>query len=604
MSGTDTDETGEPTPTGESLDRLQQNLEKIEKLSNRMVSALSQRGPSDAGLEGPGQDLYMKASAAYFSEMMANPAKLMEAQAQYWGKALTHFIEAQQELAKGQFTVPEDETPKDKRFSNPLWQTHPYFNFIKQQYLMSAQAIEGAVQGLDGLEAKDKRRVEFFARQIVDLFSPTNYLATNPDALERAVETDGQSLVQGMENLVRDIEAHRGNLMPTLSDPEAFSLGKDIATSPGQVVFRNAMMELIQYAPSTEKVQRTPLIVFPPWINKFYILDLKQKNSLINWIVAQGYTLFVVSWKNPDASYADVSLDDYVEQGYLAAINEVKAITGEAKVNAVGYCIAGTTLAATLALLKRRGDTSIKSATFFTALTDFSEQGEFTPFLEDDFVDAIERQVAETGILESHFMSRTFSYLRANDLIYGPAVRSYMLGEAPPAFDLLHWNGDSTNLPGKMAVQYLRDLCQDNKLAHGTLELLGESLSLDDVQVPVCSIACETDHIAAWRDCYRGFTQMASKNKTFVLSQSGHIAGIVNPPSKGKYGHYTSDDYTLEPEAWQEAAEFTPGSWWPRWEAWLKKQSGRQVAAREIDAAAQKKYPAAPGDYAREPASF
>ena len=604
MTTKETDAAETEAAQSEQLERLNENLAKVEELSSRLVAAFSRKKSVPASLQGPGQDLYMKAAAAYMAEMMSNPSKILEHQISFWGKSLKHYVEAQQALAQGKLAAPPDETPDDRRFSNPLWQSHPYFNFIKQQYLMNAEAMEQAIGDLEGLDAKEKKRGEYFSRQIVDMFSPTNFLGTNPEALSRAVETDGASLVQGLENLVRDIEANDGDVVVTLADKEAFQVGKNLATTEGSVVYRNRMFELIQYAPSTEKVQRTPLIVFPPWINKFYILDLKQKNSLINWIVAQGYTLFVVSWKNPDASYADVSLDDYVEQGYLAAINEVKAITGEAKVNAVGYCIAGTTLAATMALLKRRGDTSIKSATFFTALTDFSEQGEFTPFLEDDFVDAIERQVAETGILESHFMSRTFSYLRANDLIYGPAVRSYMLGEAPPAFDLLHWNGDSTNLPGKMAVQYLRDLCQDNKLAHGTLELLGESLSLDDVQVPVCSIACETDHIAAWRDCYRGFTQMASKNKTFVLSQSGHIAGIVNPPSKGKYGHYTSDDYTLEPEAWQAAAEFTPGSWWPRWEVWLKKQSGRKVAAREIDAAAQKKYAAAPGDYAREPASF
>jgi polyhydroxyalkanoate synthase len=301
-----------------------------------------------------------------------------------------------------------------------LWKTHPYFNFVKHQYLLGAKAIEDAVADFEGLDETDKARVEFFANQMIDLFSPTNYLATNPDALERAVETEGMSLVQGLENMVRDIESHHGELLPTLADPDAFEVGKNIATTEGSVVYRNRMMELIQYAPTTETVHRTPLVIFPPWINKFYIMDLKPQNSLIRWIVDQGYTLFVVSWKNPDASYADVGLEQYVEEGYLEAVRVAREITGEKQVNAVGYCIAGTTLSATLALLKKRGEKPIKSATFFTTLTDFSDQGEFTVFLQDDFVDAIERQVEAEGMLDSYYMSKTFSFLRAKDLSMAP----------------------------------------------------------------------------------------------------------------------------------------------------------------------------------------
>ncbi|MEM7722126.1 MAG: class I poly(R)-hydroxyalkanoic acid synthase [Pseudomonadota bacterium] len=585
---------------GENLDRLNENLAKVEDLSKRLVAALSHRHSGDAGLQGPGQELYMKAGMAYWNEMMTNPAKLMEHQVQYWGKTLTHFLEVQQELSKGHFAAPEDDLPGDKRFSNPLWRSHPYFNTIKHQYLLGAEAIRQAVADLDGLEPKDKQRVEFFASQVIDLFSPTNYLATNPDALERAVETEGESLVHGLENLVHDIEAHHGELLPTLADPNAFEVGKNIATAEGSVVFRNKMMELIQYAPTTETVHRTPLIIFPPWINKFYILDLKEKNSLIRWITDQGYTLFVVSWKNPDHDYAEVGLEDYIEDGYLKAVEVAKDISGEKQVNAIGYCIAGTTLSLTLALMKKRGDTSIKSATFFTTLTDFSDKGEFTPFLEDDFVDAIARQVESEGLLDSYYMSKTFSFLRANDLVYGPAVRSYMMGEAPPAFDLLYWNGDSTNLPGKMAVQYLRGLCQNNQLAEGTIELFGETLSLKDVTVPVCAIACETDHIAAWKDSFRGVVQMGSRNKTFLLSESGHIAGIVNPPSKKKYGHYTNDGVVGEPGDWLEAASYNEGSWWPRWEKWLASRSGKQVEARKPGADGYKILGPAPGTYVLE----
>ena len=348
--------------------------------------------------------------------------------------------------------------------------------------------------------------------------------------------------------------------------------------------------------PKTETVHKTPLVIFPPWINKFYILDLKPKNSLINWIVEQGYTLFVVSWVNPDASYADVGMDDYVEEGYLTAIREVKAITGEDQINAVGYCIAGTTLALTLALMAKRGDKSVKSATFFTTMTDFADQGEIGVFLDDDFVDGIEREVRENGVLQSFFMSRTFSYLRSNDLIYGPAIKSYMMGEAPPAFDLLFWNGDSTNLPAKMAIEYLRLLCQGNRFAEASFPVLGEEVSIRDVKTPLCAVACETDHIAAWKASYAGVQQMGSRAKTFILSESGHIAGIVNPPAKQKYGYYTNDDLSLSPEDWQQARN-TRGSWWPHWQVWLAKRSGKQVPARVPGADDREILAPAPGTY-------
>ncbi len=590
-----------PSDDHEHLAKLNANLAKVEELSKRLVTAMGQRPQADSGLQGPGQDLYMKAGLAYWAEMMSNPAKLLETQAQYWGQAMSHFMEMQNALAEGKMPLlDDDDLPADKRFANPLWRTHPYFNFVRHQYVMGSEAIRQAVSELEGLEPKDKHRVEFFASQVIELFSPTNYFATNPDALEKAVETDGESLVHGLENLVRDMETHHGEIMPTLADPDAFEVGGNIGTTKGSVVYRNKMMELIQYAPTTDKVHKTPLIIFPPWINKFYILDLKPQNSLIKWIVDQGYTLFVVSWKNPDASYADTGIEDYVEQGYLAAIEEVKSISGEKQVNAIGYCIAGTTLNMTLALLKKRGDKSIKSATFFTTLTDFSEQGEFTPFLQDDFVDAIERQVDQDGILDSYFMSRTFSFLRSKDLIYGPAVRSYMMGETPPAFDLLYWNGDATNLPGKMAKQYLRGLCQGDALASGTFELMGERLSLKDVTIPVCAVACETDHIAAWTDSFRGITKLGSRDKTFLLSESGHIAGIVNPPSKKKYGHYTNAKVSGSAADWLKAADFNEGSWWPLWEGWLAKRSGAKIKARIPGADGHKILGPAPGTYVKE----
>ncbi|UWR29143.1 class I poly(R)-hydroxyalkanoic acid synthase [Sulfitobacter sp. W002] len=564
----------------QALSRMAQNLKKVEELSKRLTRVMSQREGHQPALDGPNQQLFAKAAQSYWAEAMTNPARLMEHQMGYWTKSVAHFVEAQQALAKGGLAPVEGEAPTDKRFANPLWQTHPYFNFIKQQYLINAEALRQAVEDAQDMDPAEKKRLVYFSQQIIAMMSPTNFLATNPDVLERAVETEGESLVKGLENLIADLEANNGELVVKLADDSAFELGRNIATTPGKVVFRNRMFELIQYTPSTEEVHKTPLLIFPPWINKFYILDLTAQNSLVKWLVDQGHTLFVVSWVNPDVSYAQIGMEDYVEEGYLAAIEEVKAITDEKRVNVVGYCIAGTTLALTLSLLKKRSDTSIKSATFFTALTDFSDQGEFQPFLTNDFIDGIEAETADKGILPSVVMARTFSFLRSNDLVYGPAVRSYMMGETPPAFDLLYWNGDGANLPGQMAMQYLRGLCQRNELAEGGYKLLGERLTLDDIEVPLCAVACETDHIAPWKDCYRGVQQMGSKDKTFIMAQSGHIAGIVNPPSRNKYGHYVNGDLSQDYAAWREAAAYHEGSWWPRWGKWLVKRAGTMIPAR------------------------
>ncbi len=573
--------TTEESETGPDLVQLNANLAKIEQLSQRLIAAFEQKEQRHAGVQGPGQELFVKAATAYVAEMMANPTRMIEHQVSYWGKSFKHYVDAQAQISQGITEAPVDETPADARFSDPMWASNPYFNYLKQQYLFNSEAITSAVNDIEGMETADKKRLEFFSDQITAMLSPTNFLGTNPEALNRAMETDGQSLVEGLENMVNDLEANNGELMVTLSDKQAFKVGENIATSKGSVVFSNRMFELIQYAPNTETVHKIPLILFPPWINKFYILDLKEKNSLIKWIVDQGFTLFVVSWINPDATYKDVGMDTYVEEGYLEAIDQVKKITGEKKVNVVGYCIAGATLALTLSLMKRRKDTSIANVTFFTTLSDFSDQGEIGVFLSDDFVDGIEREVNEKGILHSKFMSRTFSYMRSNDLIYGPAIHRYMMGEAPPAFDLLFWNGDGTNLPARMTNEYLRWLCQDDLFAKGQYPMFGEKLSIKDISLPICAIACETDHIVAWKSSYDGVRQMASKDKTFILSESGHIAGIVNPPSKKKYGHYTNTDLTLEHDDWKDSANFTNGSWWPLWGAWLSKCSGKQVPARE-----------------------
>jgi len=565
---------------GVKSEKFLENMARIEQLTQRLAAAFARKTPHDPALDAPDPEIFLRTASAFWREATQNPAKIVEQQVQWWGKTLTHYVEAQQVLSQGKLAAPADPGPRDRRFSNPLWDTHPYFNFIKQQYLVNAEAIQKAVSDIDGLDPNDRKRVEYFSRQIVDMMSPTNFFGTNPDALEKAVETEGESLVKGLENLVRDLEANDGELIVTLSDPEAFKVGHNIGATPGHVVFRNRILELIQFTPTTEKVHKTPLIIFPPWINKFYILDLKPQNSLIKWIVDQGFTLFVVSWKNPDENYADFGMDDYIREGYHEAIRVTQEITGEKQVNAVGYCIAGTTLSLALARMARDGEKSVKSATYFTMLSDFSDQGEFAPFLTDDFISGIEREVAEKGYLSNKIMSRTFSFLRSNDLIYQPAIRSYMMGESPPAFDLLFWNGDGTNLPAKMAVEYLRGLCQCNEFADGGYPVFGEKVHLKDITIPVCAIGCETDHIAAWKQSYNGIRQFGSKDKTFIVSESGHIAGIVNPPGKDKYGHYTNDAPMTTPEDFMAGASYHKGSWWPRWGEWLAKRSGAMVGAR------------------------
>ncbi len=588
--------------------KLNENLQKVDELSQRLIKAITFRNPAKAQLNAPSQELFAKAQASYLAEFLENPGKLYEQQLQFWGQSVRNYFEAQQAMLQGGHLDIDETQPdpleNDPRFANPMWKTNPYFRWIKHQYSLNAQAIAKAVEELDDLPDKDRQRLSFFARQIVDMMAPTNFLGTNPDALERALETEGESLVKGLENLVSDLEANQGEMVVRLADESAFELGVNVATTPGEVVFRNEMMELIQYHPSTEKVHATPVIIFPPWINKFYILDLKEQNSLIKWVVDQGYTLFVVSWVNARPEHADIGMNDYVEKGFLTAINEVKAITKQKQVNAVGYCIAGTTLHLTLALMAKRGDKSVRSATFFTALTDFSHQGEFVPFLQDDFIDGIEEEVAAQGVLRSFIMSRTMSFLRANDLIYKPAIKSYMMGETPPAFDLLYWNGDGSNLPGRMAIEYLRGLCQRNEFLEGGFEICGEKLHVSDVKTPLMAVTCISDHIAAWKDCYRGFLQTGASDRTFIVSESGHIAGIVNPPSKNKYGFYSNADLPASADEWLAGADRQDGSWWPAWEAWLDKRSGRMVDARIAGTGEHPSLGPAPGTYVQARATI
>jgi len=579
---------------------FEENLTRIEQLLRRLVAVMAQHKPLDLGLQAPSHEIFTRATMAYWAEMVNNPAQFLHHQLAFWAQSAQQLAQAQQLLSQGIAPPPEEEeTPTDRRFSNPLWRSHPYFNYLRRQYLLNAEALTTAVQGLEGLGAREQQRIEYFTDQIIAMMSPTNFIGTNPDVIEKALKTEGLSLVQGLENLIADLEANDGELVVRLADESAFEIGGNVATTAGKVMFRNRLMELIQYTPTTETVYGAPLVIFPPWINKYYILDLKQSNSMVKWLVDQGFTVFMVSWVNPDRSYADVGMAEYIEEGFLQAIAQVRALCGQSRVNVAGYCIGGTTLHLALALLNKRGDDWVRSASFLTTLTDFSSQGQFTPFLQEDFLDAIDREVEQQGLLRAFIMQRTFSFLRSNDLIYDPAIRSYMMGEPPPAFDLLFWNGDGAGLPGRMVHEYLRLLCQQNLFVSEGVAFCGEHLHIRQITLPVFAIACETDHIACWQDCYRGFQQLRSRSKTFVLSQSGHIAGIVNPPTRDKYGHYVNARLKEPADAWRKSARFGKGSWWPLWKQWLAKRSGRQVPARFAGDSGPPVIEDAPGAYVK-----
>lgn len=572
-------------PVAEMTGTMMANLETAEALIKRLAAALSMRRPSNPQVEGPSMGFYAGASQAWMKMLTESPGRIIEQQAQFWTETIKHYAAAQAALIEGKMEAPPEETPiTDKRFKHPLWQSHPYFNFIRRQYEITSSMMRRVTGDMPIEDPVERQRLDWFTGQLIDMLSPTNFLGTNPDALEKAVETEGESLVRGLQNLVNDVENHAGDLVVTLADRNAFKVGENIATAPGRIVAKRPLYEMIQFSPTTEQVHQTPIILFPPWINKFYILDLKPQNSFIRWVVDQGFTLFVMSWKNPGPDMADTGLDDYV-QAYLDAMENVRAITGEKKVNAVGYCIGGTTLSLALGALNKKGlGDTVESATFFTTLTDFSDLGEFTPFLQDDFIQGIQTEVQRNGVLSAALMSRTFSFLRSNDLVWGPAIRSYMMGETPPAFDLLYWNGDSTNLPGRMAVDYLTGLCRDNLMATTGYEVQGHKITLSDITQPVCSIACQTDHIAPWKHCWNGLSQFGSKDKTFIMAESGHIAGIVNPPNRVKYGYHLSEaGFDKDHDHWLASAVRKDGSWWPVWKDWIAPRSGEMVPARHPD---------------------
>jgi polyhydroxyalkanoate synthase len=509
-----------------------------------------------------------------WSQLLSNPAGLAQRQMNMYFDYMRLWQTSWLRLL-GQNPEPVAAPAKgDNRFKDEEWQNNFLFDYIKQSYLIAARHIHDTVSNVQGLPDDSKKKVDFFTRQYIDALAPSNFAATNPQVLRETVKTGGTNLVKGLKNLLEDLDEGDGQLRIKMTDAKAFKVGQNVATTPGKVVFQNELMQLIQYAPTTETVFRRPLLIVPPWINKFYILDLREKNSFIRWATAQGHTVFVISWVNPDARYAGKTFEDYMFQGPLAALDAIEQATGEREVNIIGYCLGGTLTGSTLAYMAAKKDDRIRSATFFVSLLDFSIPGELGVFIDEKQVENLERRMNERGYLEGSEMAGTFNMLRANDLIWSFVINNYLMGKEPFPFDLLYWNSDSTRMPAAMHSFYLRNMYLGNKLREpGAVTLGGVPLDLSMVKVPAYFISTVEDHIAPWKSTYKGARLLGGKVR-FVLGGSGHIAGIVNPPAAKKYGFWTNDKLVDDPDAWQKQAKMQEGSWWDDWQAWIAALNG------------------------------
>jgi polyhydroxyalkanoate synthase len=540
-----------------------------------------------------------KAFMELASNMLSNPARMAESQMALWQQYMTLWQNSMLR-AWGAPVAPVAEPHKgDKRFRHEDWQDHVLFDYIKQSYLIAARWLHENVASVEGLDEQTQKKVDFFTRQYIDALAPSNFALTNPEVFKETIATGGQNLVKGLHNLLDDIERGNGKLRISMTDAKAFELGVNIGTTPGKVVFRNELIELIQYEPSTAKVHERPLLVIPPWINKFYILDLREKNSFLRWAVAQGHTVFVISWVNPDGKLAGKDFEDYLTDGTLAAIGAIGQATGAKDVNAIGYCLGGTLLAATLGWMAAKKDRRIASATFMTSLVDFTHAGELEVFIDEAQVASLERKMRERGYLEGSEMASTFNMLRANDLIWTFVINNYLMGRDPFPFDLLHWNCDATRMPATMHSFYLRNMYMRNALREpGGITLDGVPIDLSASKVPTYFVSAIEDHIAPWKTTYAGTSILGGPSR-FVLSGSGHIAGMINPPAANKYGYWTNAKLPATPDEWLEGAKQHEGSWWTDWQAWVGERTGREVAPRIPGKGKLKALADAPGTYVR-----
>ncbi|WP_304273786.1 class I poly(R)-hydroxyalkanoic acid synthase [Caulobacter segnis] len=531
------------------------------------------------------------------TRLAAQPDRLMRAQADLFSRYMDLWQSAARRAA-GEVVEPVvTPAPGDKRFNDPDWASNPMFDLMKQSYLLSSNWLNSLVAEVDGVDPATKRRVEFFTKMLTDAFSPSNFLMSNPAALREAVQTQGESIVRGMENFAADLERGGGQLAISQTDLAKFKVGENVATAPGKVVYQNDILQLLQFDPTTETVCEIPLLIFPPWINKFYILDLRPENSMIRWLTGQGFTVFVASWVNPDQTLAAKTFEDYMIEGVYDATQQVMTQCGVDKVNTVGYCIGGTLLSVALAHMAARGDTRINSATFFAAQQDFAEAGDLLLFTNEEWLRSIEQQMDQAGgFLPSQSMADTFNALRGNDLIWSFFVSNYLMGKEPRPFDLLFWNADQTRMPKALHLFYLRNFYKDNALAKGELTIGGERLDLSKVKVPIFVQSSKEDHIAPYRSVFRG-AKLFGGPVTFMMAGSGHIAGVINPPGAKKYQHWINEQKCQSVEVWQAGAKEFPGSWWPYWGEWLKARSGDQVPARDPAKGKLKPLEDAPGSF-------
>ncbi|WP_283786235.1 PHA/PHB synthase family protein [Bermanella sp. WJH001] len=541
---------------------------------------------------------FNEAFSEFGAKLLENPSAVVNQQMQLMTKQMTLW---QQTALKfmGQETVPVIEPdPSDRRFKDDDWSTNPLYDFLKQNYLLHADAIHNMVESVGDLSELTKNKVDFLVRQYVNALSPSNFAGTNPEVVRKTFETGGANLIKGMEQLSQDLKDSFGGLNIAMSDSSAFKVGSNVATTPGSVVFENDLIQLIQYTPTTKKTFKTPLLVIPPFINKYYILDLREKNSFLKWLVDQGHTVFCISWVNPGPSLRNKGFADYMSQGPLAALDAIKQATGESDVNAIGYCLGGTLLASTLGYMKKTNDNRIKSATYLATLIDFSDPGEIGVFINETAIGALEKQMNALGYYDGRMMAFSFNLLRENDLFWSFFINNYLKGERPMAFDLLYWNTDGTNLPAAMHSFYLRNMYLYNKLKDKNgIELNGKGIDLTQVDVPTYFLSLAQDHIAKWETTYKGASLFKGDVK-FVLGGSGHIAGVVNPPSANKYGYWTNEKLAKDSKEWFKSAKRNEGSWWTDWQTWVNDKTDGEIPARSPDKNSELKViEPAPGRY-------
>ena len=575
-----------------------QNLARLIEESGKAAAAyLAPRESGEKKSELPDEIADVVKTLAHVGEYwLSDPQRTVEAQKRLW----TGYLELWDQSMRRMLGEPSQPTAepeaRDRRFRDPDWSENQFFDFLKQIYLITTRWADDMVKDAQGVDDHTRHKAEFYVRQITNAISPSNFVLTNPELLRTTLTTNAENLVRGMRMLAEDIREGGGDLKLRQTDQTKFAVGENLALTPGKVIAENALRQVIQYAPSTPTVRRRPILVVPPWINKFYILDLNPEKSLIKWLVDQGHTVFVVSWVNPDTTLARKSFVDYMHEGVLSALDIVLEITGEPKADTVGYCVGGTLLAVTLAYLAAKGDDRIASATFLTTQVDFTHAGDLKVFVDEDQLATIERRMSEKGYLEGSRMATAFNMLRSNDLIWPYVVSNYMMGKEPFPFDLLYWNADCTRMPAANHSFYLRKFYHENAFARGVLEVDGVGLDLGKVTVPVYNLATREDHIAPARSVFVG-SRLFGGPVRYVVAGSGHIAGVCNAPALGKYQHWIGGPPEGELDAWLAAAEERPGSWWPDWDGWLKAMDDRTRKARKPGNRKYKPIEDAPGRY-------